>query len=428
MKLPWNKKYLNISFHVIATILAIYVLKYGVDFLVYSLKNLVVIKDNILGGIGWIISNISVVILAFVFAYLLDPIAEFFQNRYDLYFSKYFTKKNKVSELESDDIREIDEKPRFQGTLITYIIIFSIIIILGSILVISINRVGNGSFVDNLTLTVTNSVESFQNDLLRFYDRVEEFINNRNIYDDYIAPKINDVVRVFSSFLYSIGNNAISIITALGNGIINVLLSLVVCFYFLKDKAIIKRKFSNFCEIFLPKRFYKFSRNILGDIHAVFSGYIRGTLLDASIMSVLISIALSMIGVKFAVLIGMIAGFSNVIPYFGALMGFALAIIVSIVSGEPMQAVYSSIAMFVLQQIDGVFIVPKVVGESVELSPILVIIALSVFGNLFGLWGMVFAVPVFATLKLFGGRVYERQKIKRDLKLAMKNGIEENNI
>ncbi len=219
-----------------------------------------------------------------------------------------------------------------------------------------------------------------------------------------------------TSFFAQIADGIVSIISTIGNGIVNLLISLVISFYFLKDKASIKAKFESISHTFLPKRVHIFFKNALGDINAVFSGYIRGTLTDAFIMSILISVGLSLIKVKFAVIIGFISGFSNVIPYFGALMGFLLAISVSLISGEPMQAVYSVIVMVILQQIDTIFIVPKVVGESVELSPVLVIIALSVAGQLFGLWGMIFAVPVFATLKLFATRIYERQKLKKEIK------------
>lgn len=75
--------------------------------------------------------------------------------------------------------------------------------------------------------------------------------------------------------------------------------------------------------------------------------------------------------------------------------------------------------MFILQQIDTIFIAPKVIGENVELSPVLVIIALSVFGQLFGIWGMVFAVPIFATIKLFSLKIYNRQKLKKETKILL---------
>ena len=69
-------------------------------------------------------------------------------------------------------------------------------------------------------------------------------------------------------------------------------------------------------------------------------------------------------------------------------------------SGEPIRALYAAIAILILQQIDSVFIVPKVVGESVSLNPAMIIVSIAVFGKLFGIWGMIFAVPVTAFIKL----------------------------
>ena len=264
--------------------------------------------------------------------------------------------------------------------------------------------------------SIKNSIYGFQQDLTRFYNKIDGELISNETFEEYISPHLNKITKTFTSFVYDIGNNIISITTAVGNGIINVLISIVVSFYFLKDKKVIKTKLENVCIVFLPKKFYNRLKDGLGDIHAVFSGYIRGMLLDASIMAILISIVLSLIGLKFAVIIGIISAFSNVIPYFGALVGFILAICVALISGEPMQALYASIGMLALQQIDTIFIQPKVVGESVELSPVIVIIALSIAGNLFGLWGMIFAVPVFATIKLFASRIYDRRKIKNNMK------------
>lgn len=423
MKLPWNKKYLIISFHIVVTLIMVYAIKYCIDFLAYVFSNLNIIFNNIKNGIGWVISIFSVVIIAFVISYLLDPVVEFFQIKFDIVYSKYlkntiFLKKHtKVNKTKIN--KKIKEKDRLAGTLITYLVIILTFTILSWLLINSINKNGNGNLVENITTYVKNSVNGFQTDLSKFYKKVDNILNSKNIFEEYISPQVNKFIKNFTSFIYDIGNNLILIISSFTSGIINIIISLVIAFYFLKEKSIIKQKFENASMAFLPKKFYKFLKNSLGDINVVFSGYIRGTLLDASIMAILISILLSIIGLNFSILIGIISGFSNIIPYFGALMGFILAISVALISGEPMKALYSTIIILALQQIDTIFIAPKVIGESVELSPVLVIIALSVAGNLFGLWGMVFAVPVFATIKLFVCRIYERQKIKKNVKSAI---------
>ncbi len=424
MKLPWNKKYLIIAFHVVVTIIMIYALKYAIDFLAYALKNLDVIFITIKGIIGWFLSTIIVVVIAFVLSYLLDPIVDFFQNIYDKFYDKYLKETLEAKKLALEEKRkkkknykpkEEKRKTRAVGTLITYLVILAVIIIISTLLVKSISKVGNGNFIDNITIAIKNSIFSFQQDIINFYNKIENSLINSGFFDEYISPHISKITKTFTSFIYDIGNNAVYMISAIGNGILNVILGIVISFYFLKDKEIIKEKFENIGITFLPKKLYSNIKDSLGDIHAVFSGYIRGTLLDATIMAILISIVLSAIGLKFAVIIGIISGFSNIIPYFGAFMGFILAISVALISGEPMQAIYSTIAMLTLQQIDSIFISPKVVGESVELSPVLVIIALSIAGNIFGLWGMVFAVPVFATIKLFATRIYERRRRNKNL-------------
>ncbi len=422
MKLPWNKKYLIISFHVVITLVMIYALKYGIDFLAYVLKNLSTIINNIQSGISWFLSTIIVVVIAFVFAYLLDPVVDFFQNKYENIYEKYLKEKfnnikNNINLKKKNNKNiKIKEKGRLEGTILTYLVILLIIVIISTVLVNSISNSGAGSFLENITNSIKNSIYGFQQDLTRFYNKIDGELISNETFEEYISPHLNKITKTFTSFVYDIGNNIISITTAVGNGIINVLISIVVSFYFLKDKKVIKTKLENVCIVFLPKKFYNRLKDGLGDIHAVFSGYIRGMLLDASIMAILISIVLSLIGLKFAVIIGIISAFSNVIPYFGALVGFILAICVALISGEPMQALYASIGMLALQQIDTIFIQPKVVGESVELSPVIVIIALSIAGNLFGLWGMIFAVPVFATIKLFASRIYDRRKIKNNMK------------
>jgi predicted PurR-regulated permease PerM len=126
------------------------------------------------------------------------------------------------------------------------------------------------------------------------------------------------------------------------------------------------------------------------------------------------------VGVNFAVLIGMFSGLANLIPYFGAFVGFILSVFVALLSGDVTQAVYAGIIVIVLQQIDGIFIQPKIVGEKVELSPVLVLLSLSVFGSMFGLPGMIFAVPLCAIFKIFLTRFmtrYKKSKLEKEREL-----------
>lgn len=131
---------------------------------------------------------------------------------------------------------------------------------------------------------------------------------------------------------------------------------------------------------------------------------------DAAIMATLISVSFSVAGIPYPVIIGVISGFSNLIPYVGAIVAFILSVTMGLLSGTPMKALYAAIIVILLQQLDTVYIVPKVVGRSVKLHPVLVLLSIYVFGSIWGLWGMVFAVPVTAVIKLLLTRLYVSKK------------------
>ena len=123
-------------------------------------------------------------------------------------------------------------------------------------------------------------------------------------------------------------------------------------------------------------------------------------ILDAIIVGILTAIAMSLLGVKYAVLLGFFIGLSNLIPYFGAIVGVGISIIITIFTGGFGQAIWMAIIVIILQQIDANIINPKIVGNSLEISPLLVIFAVAIGGAYFGILGMFLAVPVCTVIKL----------------------------
>ena len=109
---------------------------------------------------------------------------------------------------------------------------------------------------------------------------------------------------------------------------------------------------------------------------------------------------MSIIGVKYAVLLGFIIGLFNIIPYFGAIIAIALSILITVITGGLSQAIIMAIIVIILQQIDANIINPKIIGNSLEISPLLIIFAVTVGGAYFGVLGMFLAVPVVAVLKI----------------------------
>jgi predicted PurR-regulated permease PerM len=127
-------------------------------------------------------------------------------------------------------------------------------------------------------------------------------------------------------------------------------------------------------------------------------------LLVALIVGVFSSILLYIVGLDFAVLVGMTAGLFNVIPYFGPIIGSIIAVVVGLLSGSPLKALLAVAALVVVQQIDSNIISPRIVGNSVGLHPVFIILSIIIGGSCFGLLGMLIAVPVAGIIKLLLNR------------------------
>ncbi len=134
--------------------------------------------------------------------------------------------------------------------------------------------------------------------------------------------------------------------------------------------------------------------------NTVFFKFLTSQVLDAILVGILVSIAMSILGVKYSVLLGFMIGLFNLIPYFGAIVAVIIAVLITILTGGFGKALLMAIVVIILQQIDANIINPKIVGDSLEISQLLVIFAVTIGGAYFGILGMFLAVPVVAILKL----------------------------
>ena len=140
--------------------------------------------------------------------------------------------------------------------------------------------------------------------------------------------------------------------------------------------------------------------NYMDSTNTIFFKFISGQLIDAVVVGILVTIAMSIIGVKYSVLLGFIIGLFNIIPYFGAIVAVVISVIITIITGGLSQALIMAAVVIILQQIDSNIINPKIIGNSLEISPLLVIFAVTVGGAYFGVLGMFLAVPIIAVLKI----------------------------
>lgn len=169
----------------------------------------------------------------------------------------------------------------------------------------------------------------------------------------------------------------------------------ILAFYILKDWEKIGE---SFFRLLSPQMRHEINRLFL-QIDEVLIEFFKGHLLVSTLVGTLTGTAAAILGVKFALLIGIIAGVSNLVPYFGPILGGIPAVALAL-SQSPRLAVYMAIAILLIQQTESNFITPKIIGDRLGMHPLMIVFALLCGGKLFGIWGMLLAVPVTASLKI----------------------------
>jgi predicted PurR-regulated permease PerM len=150
----------------------------------------------------------------------------------------------------------------------------------------------------------------------------------------------------------------------------------------------------------VPEKWRPEAASVLRDLDAVLGGFIRGQILVGIVIGAFITVALLVLHVKYAVLIGVAGGIGDIIPYVGAFVGFVPAVILAFVNDGWQHALVVTIVFIVIFQLEGHFIAPKIVSDSVGLSPLTVIVAILIGGELLGVLGMFVAVPVAGILRV----------------------------
>lgn len=380
-----NRKYMQISLYVIITAIIIYILS-------LIAKNAPVIFSDLMEKLGWILKVIRPVILGFVFAYLLDPIVSFFEKKFRKF--KLFKRM---------------KRPRTWAAILSVFIFFIAIAGLISLLIYSVTdqlRLANFDDVIRLAEGYMKSLESFYNSILQ---NMEKLDIRSNQLEQYVQDTLTVVLNALKNFAEGVVNS----ITNVSSSLTTIIFGFIIGFYFIIDGRMFTSYLKKtFYALFSEKTNKRFAL-ILNDLNYAFSGYVRGQLADAFVMMILISLALSIVGVKFALVIGIFAGLGNLIPYFGPVVAYISTAIVCLINGETQKLAIAIIILIVIQFIDGNFIGPKLLSRSIKIHPLIIIVSL-IFGSAIGgFLGMLLAVPVGAYFKLVFVRYIENKALKK---------------
>ena len=349
--------------------------------------------DNFTGISEWLGRFISVLmpfVLAVILAYVL-----------------YIPSKAIEKRIKNSKLKFLNKKARALSVLIVYILALVFIITIVNVV------------IPSLTRSITELAEK----LPEFYIRAREYFSN--LPEDSIFRKI-DISKVITTLeqtnildgvldLISFENitNYAKGVFGVAGVIFDIFVIIIVSIYLLLERGAIKEFFKEFFKSIFDEKTNEQISKYYRKANKVFNSFISSQILDAFIIGILVSIALLILRVKYSFMLGFLIGLFNIIPYLGAIFAVGIAGIITLFTGGLTQTIIMLVVVIVLQQIDANIINPKILGTSLEISPILIIFSVTMLGAYFGVLGMFLAVPIAAMIKvLLIDFIEEKNKLK----------------
>lgn len=219
---------------------------------------------------------------------------------------------------------------------------------------------------------------------------------------------INEMLTTYQNFVQSLTDLAISKVSsslpqiwnlgvALGSGVVSALTALISSIYMLSGKNRLVPQLKKLIYATIPKKKATWFLGVCGQANRIFVGFINGKIIDSAIIGVLCFVLNLILQIPYNILIAVIIGVTNVIPFFGPIIGAVPCIMILIIV-DPWAALRFAVLVLALQQFDGNILGPKILGDSTGLSAIWVLVSIVVCGGLFGFPGMLLGVPTFAVL------------------------------
>lgn len=376
MKLKWKNQYIRWGLTALLVIM-------GSIMFYYLLFH----SSNIKSAIDVMVGIMMPVVFGFILAYLLTPVLNSIEQRI-LYPLRRLLKLKEGPKSHA--------RTRMLGVLVTALLFYFAIHLLISMLVSQIVP-SIQNIVSNFDTYMTNFT-AWMNQLLADNSEIKDYaINLINRYSEELERFLNETVLTKSSELIkTVSLSVLGIFKTLWNFIIGFVISI----YILGSKE----KFAVQAKKLLYACYQPDSANVIINnfrfAHNTFIGFISGKILDSLIIGLLCLIGTTMLRTPYAALISVIIGVTNIIPFFGPFLGaIPSAVLILVVDPmHPLNCVYFIIFILILQQVDGNLIGPKILGDSTGLSGFWVIFAITLFGGMFNVLGMIVGVPIFAII------------------------------
>lgn len=369
----FDKKYLKISLYVILTVAIIRIIDSVITHVPAGISAL-------MNALSYLINLTLPIIVAICIAYVLSgPV----NGLTELFHKKLHIKRYGVA--------------RSLSLIITYAITLGIIFGIA----VGIYYMIGGQLSKNISVSaiysyVTNYLSTGHADT----DKLVAQIKHLNLpFLDNVSGNLANMVGYLQSILNAIVKGIMQGIISLGSNILNIVIAFILSIYLLYSSDY----FIGICNklfymVFRKSRIGNSIRQCLYVFHYTFSNYIRGQLIEAFCVAVLISVVLLFLNVDYAVVIGIITGVLNLIPYIGAFIGVLLATVMGLLSGGYWLALWAFIGTEAVQQLDANVLCPRIVGNKVGVHSAFILISITIGGAAWGFLGMLLAVPVTASL------------------------------
>lgn len=281
------------------------------------------------------------------------------------------------------------QMPLMWAILLTYAFIAIIVAFVVIVVVPPLARQGH-QFVVSLPATLASLQHQVDDPNNRLFSRIPAEVRT---YIDNLPNEFNSMVKKYGP---EVAQQALGVVFSLFSLFLSVIIVPILAMYIFFDTGEVKRGFIGF----VPPAHRAKTVAILGDLNRVIGAFVRGQVLDGLILAVMVSVMLAALKVPYALLIGVAAGFLNLVPYLGAIIGFIPSVALALAYNGWENALFVAILFGVIQQVDGNFILPRIMKDNVLLSPLVIIIAILVFSALFGVMGTFLAVPIAAMARV----------------------------
>ena len=382
----FNKRYLLIAVYAFLTVSACV--------LFYLLfQNFEGVRNAVFG----FLKIFTPIIYGFVIAYIINPIVKFFER---------ILRKNDKLKFKSD------ASLRKAAMLLAYLLAAAFIGVF--VLIITPNLTASVNLLIRNISRYTANLNSFIQSITEQAKKYTEDITFLSEQLENLANSFEDIISYVVNWAKGLFPEALNIVAKLSTGILNVFVGVIASMYMISGKEKFIAQLKKVMYAFLKREHVNNTIDFFRNVHKVIGDYIGGVLIDSCIVGIVTFIFLSMFGISFPLLISVVVAVTNVIPFFGPFIGavpsgFILLMI------EPMQAFIFAGIILLIQQIDGNIIAPRIHGETTGIPSLWVIVAILVGSDLFGFWGMLLGVPVFAVFYKGISAIVERRLMQKDM-------------